>query len=257
MMGISWGGFNSLQVAAMRPPALKAVISIASTVDRYNDDIHYKDGCHLSANLGWAATMPAYSSRPPDPAIVGEGWRDMWLQRLQGEPFHLETWLAHQRRDDYWRHGSIAEDFSAVEIPALVIAGWADGYRNTPIKAVEGLGGRAKAIIGPWVHKYPHFAAPEPRVDFHAEAIRWWDRWLKGIENGAEDAPALRAYMLDAVRPGRVRRHDPGRWIAETEWPSPNTAEISFHLTGAGALSGEAGEPATLAVKSPQDCGTA
>jgi predicted acyl esterase len=114
---------------------------------------------------------------------------------VEGEPFHLETWLSHQRRDEYWRHGSIAEDFGAVEVPALVIAGWADGYRNTPMKAVEGLADRAKAVIGPWVHKYPHFAAPEPRLDFHAEAIRWWDRWLKGVENGAETLPAMRAYI--------------------------------------------------------------
>lgn len=150
MMGISWGGFNSLQVAALRPPALKAVISIASTVDRYNDDIHYKNGCHLSAQLSWAATMLGYQSRPPDPALVGERWKEMWLERLAGEPFFMEEWLAHQRRDDFWRHGSISEDFSSVQIPTLVIAGWADGYRNTPLMAVEGLGKKAKALIGPW-----------------------------------------------------------------------------------------------------------
>ncbi|MGO7638720.1 CocE/NonD family hydrolase, partial [Rhizobium leguminosarum] len=68
MIGISWGCFNSLQVAALRPPALKAVISIASTVYRYNDDIHYKNGCHLSAQLSWAAPMLGYQSRPPDSA---------------------------------------------------------------------------------------------------------------------------------------------------------------------------------------------
>lgn len=257
MMGISWGGFNALQVAALNPPALKAVISIASTVDRYNDDIHYKNGCQLSANLGWAATMLCYSSRPPDPAIVGDKWRDMWLQRLRDEPFHLETWLAHQRRDDYWRHGSICEDFGAVKVPALVIAGWADGYRNTPMKAVEGLGAAAKAIIGPWVHKYPHFAAPEPRMDFHAEAIRWWDRWLKGVENGCERLPALRAYILDAPRPALFRRHDPGRWIAEPNWPSPAVEQETLHLTGAGALSSRSGPAATLTVRSAQDSGTA
>ena len=257
MMGISWGGFNALQVAALNPPALKEVISIASTVDRYNDDIHYKNGCQLSANLGWAATMLCYSSRPPDPAIVGERWRAMWLERLQGEPFHLETWLEHQRRDAYWQHGSICEDFSAVRVPALVIAGWADGYRNTPMNAVEGLGASARAIVGPWVHKYPHFAAPEPRMDFHAEAIAWWDRWLKGIDSGAERLPALRAYILDAIRPARIRRHDPGRWVAEPRWPSATTGDAVFHLTGAGGLSFEASAPATLTIKSPQDCGTA
>ena len=83
MMGISWGGFNALQVAALKPPALKAVISIASTVDRYNDDIHYKNGTHLSAHLSWAATMLAYQSRSPDPTIVGDRWREMWHQRLE------------------------------------------------------------------------------------------------------------------------------------------------------------------------------
>ena len=68
MIGISWGGFNALQVAARRPPALKAIITMCSTDDRYADDIHYKGGWLLNENLGWAATMLAYSSRPPDPA---------------------------------------------------------------------------------------------------------------------------------------------------------------------------------------------
>ncbi|WFU04265.1 CocE/NonD family hydrolase (plasmid) [Rhizobium sp. CB3171] len=221
MMGISWGGFNSLQVAALRPPALKAVISIASTVDRYNDDIHYKNGCHLSAQLSWAATMLGYQSRSPDPEIVGDRWRDMWLQRLENEPFFMEEWLQHQRRDDFWRHGSICENFADVEIPALVIAGWADGYRNTPLMAVEGLGDRAKALIGPWVHKYPHFAWPKPRADFHGEAIAWWNRWLRGDKNGVEGVPQVRAYILDAVKPAPRRDFDPGFWIAKQDWQKP------------------------------------
>ncbi|MFS8110643.1 CocE/NonD family hydrolase [Rhizobium jaguaris] len=221
MMGISWGGFNSLQVAALRPPALKAVISIASTVDRYNDDIHYKNGCHLSAQLSWAATMLGYQSRSPDPDIVGDRWKDMWLQRLENEPFFMEEWLQHQRRDDFWRHGSICENFADVKVPALVIAGWADGYRNTPLMAVEGLGNRAKALIGPWVHKYPHFAWPKPRADFHGEAIAWWNRWLRGDQNGVEGLPQVRAYILDAVKPAPRRDFDPGFWIAKQDWQKP------------------------------------
>src|SRR3546814_15734245 len=96
-MGISWGGFNSLQVAALKPPALKAVISLASTVDRFADDIHFKGGAQLSANLSWAATVLAYQSRPPGPALVGERWRELWIERLEGEPFLLDAWLSHQR----------------------------------------------------------------------------------------------------------------------------------------------------------------
>jgi uncharacterized protein len=215
MMGISWGGFNCLQVAALRPPALKAVISIASTVDRYNDDIHYKNGCHLSAQLSWAGTMFGYQSRPPDPALVGESWKEMWLHRLENEPFLMAEWLSHQRRDEFWQHGSICENFSAVEVPALVIAGWADGYRNTPLAAIEGMPENGKALIGPWVHKYPHFAWPKPRQDFVGEAIAWWNRWLRGEKNGAEELPQVRAFILDGVKPKARRDEDPGFWIAK------------------------------------------
>ncbi len=259
MMGISWGGFNCLQVAALKPPALKAVISIASTVDRYNDDIHYKNGCHLSAQLSWAATMLGYQSRSPDPAIVGDDWRDMWRQRLEQEPFFMEEWLEHQRRDDFWRHGSICEDFTSFDIPAIVIAGWADGYRNTPLLAVEGLGDKAKALIGPWVHKYPHFAWPKPRVDFHGEAIAWWNRWLRGERNGAETMPSVRAYILDAIKPAMRRDFDPGFWIAKKEWQRPEMQ--CFYVEQFGALM--EGMPIPHApehpvyLRSPLDTGTA
>lgn len=253
MMGISWGGFNCLQVAAMRPPALKAVIGIATTVDRYNDDIHYKNGCQLSAQLSWAGTMLAYQSRSPDPELVGDKWKDMWLERLENEPYFMEEWLEHQTRDEFWKHGSICEDFDALQIPALVLAGWADGYRNTPLKAVEGLGGRAKALIGPWVHKYPHFAWPKPRADFHAEAIRWWRRWLCGEENGAEDVPQVRAYILDAIRPAPLRQRDEGRWIAKDEWQKPEF----LRLHGPKLTETPTGEGGDTYLCTPLDSGTA
>ncbi|MGR9220979.1 CocE/NonD family hydrolase (plasmid) [Rhizobium leguminosarum] len=259
MMGISWGGFNCLQVAALRPPALKAVISIASTVDRYNDDIHYRNGCHLSAQLSWAATMLAYQSRSPDPAIVGEDWREMWLRRLKQEPFFMEEWLQHQRRGDFWRHGSICEDFDSFDIPALVIAGWADGYRNTPLLAVEGLGEKAKALVGPWVHKYPHLAWPKPRADFHGEAIGWWNRWLRNGDNSADTMPSVRAYILDAIKPATRRDFDPGFWIAKHSWQQPDLQ--SFYVEQLGVLL--EGMPIPHApehpvyLRSPLDTGTA
>ena len=256
MMGISWGGFNALQIAALKPPALKAVISIASAVDRSNDDIHYKNGCHLSAQLSWAATMLAYQTRPPDPAIVGERWREMWLERLEDEPFMLEEWLSHQRRDDFWRHGSICEDFAGFDVPALVIAGWADGYRNTPFKAAAGVGAGVKAVVGPWIHKYPHFAWPKPRWDFHAEAIRWWNRWLRDEPNGADAVPQLRAYILDGPRPSPWRAHDPGYWVAVDTWAAP--AARTFAIDAAGRLTdGPGGGFGDAILHSPLDTGTA
>lgn len=255
MMGISWGGFNALQVAALQPEPLKAIITIASTVDRFNDDIHYKGGALLAANLSWSGYMLCYSSRPPDPALVGDGWRKTWLSRLEAEPLLLATWLKHQTRDDYWRHGSVCEDYAAIKAATLIIAGWGDGYKNAPPAAAAGLKAPVKAMNGPWVHKYPHFAWPKPRADFLGEAIGWWDHWLKGERNGAESLPAYRAYITEAVRPSHWRAADPGRWVAEERWPSPAIKEHRLVLNDAGVLSEKAGRATSVAVSSPLDCG--
>lgn len=250
MMGISWGGFNCLQVAAMQPPALKAVISICSTVDRYADDIHYKGGCLLIENFGWASTMLSYSSRPPDPLLAGDNrWRDLWLTRLENQPFLAPLWLKHQHRDAYWKRGSICEDYSAVKAAVLSIGGWHDGYRNTISHLAANIEAPVKGIVGPWIHKYPHYAAPKPAIGFLQEALRWWDRWLKGIDTGVEADPDYRAYVMDSVRPARWHPERPGRWIAEQEWPSPNIKIQMIELLPEGS------KPAIVA--SPQSCGLA
>lgn len=215
MMGISWGGFNSLQVAAMAPEPLKAIITLCSTVDRFADDIHYKGGCLLNENLGWGATMWSYSSRAPDPALR-DNWREMWLQRLEHEPFLPATWLKHQTRDAYWKHGSVCEHYAAIKAKVLAVGGWGDAYKNAVPQIVDHIPG-AKGVIGPWVHKYPHFAVPEPRIGFLQEALRWWDRWLKDTPNGAEDDPALRTYLMDGARPATWYTERPGRWLANPE----------------------------------------
>src|SRR5436853_1018410 len=137
MFGLSWGGFNALQVAALRPPALKAIVTLCSTDDRYADDVHYMGGAKLDAGFGWAAFIFSDICHPPDPALVGERWRAMWLERLDALPLFLERWLVHQRRDDYWRHGSVCEDFSAIECPVYAIGGWTDGYSNAIPRLLE------------------------------------------------------------------------------------------------------------------------
>ena len=255
MMGISWGGFNALQVAALKPPALKAIITLCSTVDRYADDIHYKGGCLLGENFGWAANMLSYSSRPPDPALVGDRWRSLWMERLEHVPFLAERWLQHQHRDAYWKHGSICEDYATIEAAVLSIGGWHDGYRNTISHLVANVSAPVKGIVGPWIHKYPHFAKPEPAIGFLQEALRWWDRWLKDEPTGVEDDPALRLWLMDSVRPAYWHPTRPGRWIAEPVWPSPSIATRTLHL----AEHGLSDTPASLTriVASPQDCGLA
>ncbi|MGJ5619787.1 CocE/NonD family hydrolase [Sulfitobacter sp. MF3-043] len=251
MMGISWGGFNGLQVAAHAPEPLKAVITLCSTVDRFADDIHYKGGCLLNENLGWGATMWSYSSRAPDPALR-EDWREMWLERLAAEPFLPSLWLRHQRRDAYWKQGSVIEDYSAIKAKVLAIGGWGDAYKNAVPQLVEALPD-AKGIVGPWVHKYPHFAIPEPRIGFLQEALRWWDRWLKDIDTGVEDDPDYRAYLMDGLRPATWYLERPGRWIAETTGATSHLQTKTLYLTNDGLRTTTGQLDRTVA--SPAHCG--
>ena len=249
MMGISWGGFNSLQVASRRPEALGAVISIASTVDRFADDIHTKGGAQMGTHLYWATQMLGRAALPPDAAVVGPDWRDRWLARLEALPALAFTWMGHQQRDDYWRHGSICEDFGAVEAPALMIAGWADGYRNTPWAAREGLGDKARSITGPWVHLYPHFATPGPRMDYVGAAEAWFGQHLRG--DNVRDLPAHRLWLSEGVRPDQ-RDREPGQWISIDQ---SGGSEQLFGLAPGRLVEGAGG--GTARVQTPLDCGGA
>lgn len=237
MMGKSWGGFNCLQTAALRPPALRAVISVCSTTDRFADDIHFKGGCLLGENFGWGTVMLSYSSRPPDPALRDD-WREVWLGRLNAEPFLAPVWAREQARSAYWKHGSVGEDYGAIRAAVLSIGGWADNYMNTVAHLVENIDAPVKGIVGPWVHQYPHTAVPGPKIGFLQEALRWWDRWLKDLPNGAEGDPAYRAYMIHSGPPDASAPHRKGHWLAEAEWPTRRARQEVWALSVGGVLGG-------------------
>ena len=233
MTGISWGGFNALQVAALRPPELKAIITLCSTDDRYADDVHYRGGCVLATDmLHWASSMLTWNARPPDPALLPDRWREVWLDRLERTPPYIDHWLAHQRRDAYWQHGSICEDYTAIEVPVYAVGGWVDGYTNAVMRLLAGLSAPRKGLIGPWAHAFPDDAAPGPSIGWLQESLRWWDHWLKGRETGIMDEPMLRVYVLDSVLPRPSYDVRPGRWAAEEAWPSPRirTRTVSLGL---------------------------
>ncbi|MBM3510874.1 MAG: CocE/NonD family hydrolase [Alphaproteobacteria bacterium] len=253
MMGISWGGFNALQVAARRPPALRAIVSVAAVVDRYRDDTHYAGGCLLSGNLGWGATFLAMSTRPPDPLAVGARWRDLWRARLEGVAHPAIEWMKHPDRDAYWRHGSVAEDYSAIQVPVLAVSGWEDAYTNAVFHLLANLRVPCRGLIGPWAHAYPHLAHLDP-IDFLGEVVRWFDHWMKDRDNGVMAEPALRYWLQDGVRPASFYRTRPGRWIGEPTWPSATVVSTRFPLApgrlGAAAV-------ADLPIRSPTTVGVA
>ncbi|WP_329597658.1 CocE/NonD family hydrolase [Streptomyces pseudovenezuelae] len=247
MFGISWGGFDSLRIAALAPEPLKAVVTVCSTDDRYDNDVHYLGGSVLAVDMhAWAATMLAFVSRPPDPRHVGDAWRRMWLARLDAVEPLVHTWLGHQTRDAYWRHGSVREDPEAIGAAVLAVGGWHDPYRDTVLRLVEHLpADRVRGIVGPWCHQYPDRGLPPgPAIGFLQETLRWWDQHLKGVDTGVMREPLLRAYIGDSHPPATVHDTLPGRWVGEPAWPSPHVTTVVYGLQGAPVL-----------VRSPQHTG--
>jgi putative CocE/NonD family hydrolase len=248
MEGISWSGFNSLQVAARRPPALKAIITHCSTDDRYADDAHYKGGCILEDMFDWGTAFLAIQGQPSDPDITGrDQWRESWLKRLNAVQFNIDHWFDHPFRDDFWKHGSVIEDYGRIECPVYAVGGWVDAYKNSVFRLLKGLKVPRKGLVGPWTHIYPHQGAPGPAIDYLSEALRWWDHWLKGSDTGIMKEPMLRVWMQ--YQSAMPRKPDvPGYWAAEDAWPSPRIEERTYFLNGAaglGASSTEA-EPVRL-----------
>src|SRR3954454_16589204 len=227
MIGVSWGGFAALQAAARRPPALRGVVAIHATDDRYAADGHYIGGCVLASDMvHWSACMAAYVGPPPDPAVVGDGGRDAWRERVERMEPWVATWLAHQRRDDYWRQGSACEHYDRIACPVFAVGGWVDGYRDSVLRLLEHVRAPVRGLIGPWGHTWPERGAPGPAIGFLQECLRFFDAALKGADNGFLDEPALVSWMQERIGPVTHCAERPGRWVADPAWPSPNVEPV-------------------------------
>lgn len=254
MFGVSWGGTSALQTAALAPEPLKAVVTVCSTDDRYDNDVHRVGGAVAAAGTASrAATLLAFSARPPDPLHTGDDWERLWQVRLDAlEPLH-HTWLAHLTRDAYWEHGSVCQDYGAIRAAVLAVGGWQDPCRDTVLRLVGALDPtRTRGIIGPWPHEYPDQGLrPGPAIGFLQETLRWWDHWLRdddperaGHGDGAErrDAPGtatgvmaeplLRFWITESHPPATAYDELPGRWDGEPAWPSQRITPVAYALQG-------------------------
>lgn len=258
MMGKSWSAINSLMVAARPdcPSALKAIVFCCGTDDRFDDDVHYMGGTMMYDQPSWAASMWGWLPMPPDPAIVGDRWREMWRERVRGLNFWFEPWAEHQTRDDYWSRTSVRERYADVKVPVFVLSGWMDGYKNPAERAVRALGALGKpvaGILGPWGHKYPFDGYPGPRVDWLRYIVpHWWDRWLKGRAPDAQTAwPQLPIFLGSSQEPSRIPNADaPGTWVAEDHAWESRTLPIAYALESAHRLERQPSEPQASAIAS-------
>lgn len=255
MFGISWGGITTFQLASHQPEALKAIVPVGASVDRYYDDACYFVGGYSGETIGWGGVMFGYNGRPADPEIFGDGWLDNWISRMKDTPLYLKKWLEHQRRDEYWKQGSACEAYSRIEIPVYAITGWTDCWPNTVLRVLENLKGPRKGLLGPWGHVYPNAALPGPGIDFVNELGRWFDRWLKDIDNGIDRESMLTSYIQDEVPIDPCHEFRPGRWVGSDIWPPSNATEHKLYF-GEKRLQKTVEEHGkSAAIQSPQSLG--
>jgi putative CocE/NonD family hydrolase len=247
MWGISYGGFTSIQVAMLRPPHLRAIVPVMATDDRYLDDVHYRGGCVTASELSqYAVSQVAMNAMPPDASFRGDGWREEWLRRLEATPPWLFAWLRHQTDGPYWRQGSLAPDYDAIDVPIFNIGGWHDSYVDPAFRMQARCGAPSHTLVGNWVHSWPHDAYPGPNLDELHEIARFFERHLTGADNGWEREPAVVWYEHEFTPPVPFPPSLPGRWRAASAYPHPATTVRAWRF-GAASLAGADAPPAAEA----------
>ncbi|MBI1386634.1 MAG: CocE/NonD family hydrolase [Rhizobiales bacterium] len=235
MFGTSWGGTASLQASIDAPDALKAVIAVCATHDRYEDDIHHMGGCLLTDSIEWGTTLPAILASPPDSATFGAGWREEWQRRLDELAFPLETWVREEARGAYWRFGSVRFDCERISCPVLAVGGWSDRYSNSVMSLVQARPDLAWGVVGAWGHHYPDQGHPGPAIGFQELMLEWWRHWLDPQPKQVLDWPKLRCWLCEYDPPADVVDTRRGAWI-ESGPPSEETHPVTWCLAPQGLV---------------------
>ena len=219
MWGISWGGFNAIQVALRHPPALKAILAVDASDDLFHDDVHYIDGLpHLDE---YALMIDHLNMLPAAPEFRLD---EDALARMDTEPW-LISFLGQGQDGPFWGRASLRPDYGRLTVPAFLIGGWYDGYRDSVPRMLAHVPAPVKVLLGPWNHTYPHNAVPGPAIEWRADAVRWWDHWLKGAGNGIMSEPPVTVYVRHWHPPDVELAEIPGCWRRESALP-PERAEF-------------------------------
>jgi putative CocE/NonD family hydrolase len=239
MFGISWGGFNAIQMAVRNPPALKAFVAVMATEYLYQEDVHYMDG--IMHTDSWMMSHDLYNAMPGAPDfILDKDWEE---NRFNREP-SVYTYMRQQRDGPFWDRASARGQYERIKVPGFHIGGWYDGYRNSLPRMLEHVDAPVKAMIGPWDHYFPHNAWPGPQVEWRHEAVRWFDEFLKGIDTGIRDEPRFAVYVRDYHPPDAGLKVIPGRWRWEDGWPIEREKRQTWFLKSDNTLSTEASDQA-------------
>ena len=230
MFGISWGGFNSLQMAMRHPPALKTIIAVDATAELFHDDVHFMDGMahvdEFELNMDMAQGWTGAPDFTLDEKVLGP--------RFNSPPWSL-LYLKHQRDGAFWRDR--VRPLHEITIPSFLIGGLLDGYRDNVTDMLMQATGPVRAIVGPWNHTFPNDAAMGPQIEWRDQAVRWFDHWLKGRDTGVDKDPRLVIYMRKSYPPNPGLADVPGTWRRVDRWPPSDASPTAMFFASDHSLS--------------------
>ena len=240
MWGMSFGAVVALQMAGAAPPHLKAIIARSGTDDPYTEWTQPGGSPRPYMYTCYGPIMTASNFSPPDPAEVGEDWEEIWAERLERNVPWAIPFIRNLEDGPFWRDRSLRDKYDRVQCAVFVVGGWADWYHTPLLRTFANLNGPRRALIGPWSHQWPEGGIPGPRIDWLPEAVRWFDYWLKGEDNGVMDEPPVTVFVREYDKPATIRAEDRGVFRCENEWPPARTLETPMYLRSGGNLTTQA-----------------
>lgn len=237
MWGISFGAVVALQTAFAAPPHLNAIIARSGCDDPYTEWTNPGGSPRPYMYACYAPIMTAANFSPPDPEELGEAWAGIWEERLRknvpwGIPF-----IQNLVDGPFWRARSLRDKYDRVRCAVYVVDGWADWYHSPLLRTFANLTVPKRALMGPWSHQWPDQGIPGPRVDWASEKKRWFDHWLKGIDNGIMKEPPVTLFIREYSPPATILVSDRGQFRSETEWPIARTQDTPLYFESDGRLS--------------------
>lgn len=215
--GKSYGGFTCIQLAANRPPALRAIAPVYATDDRYSDDMHFDGGALCAFELtNYPIRMIAMNALPPE--LAGAGSETAWRRRIEETPAWVLSWVRHQQDGPYWRNGSLRPEYARVEVPVFIVSGWRDGYRTAGLRMAQNLAAPWQLLAGPWAHFSPDQGVPGPGYPFTSELIDFFQRHL-GRQTARSDRRRSVFFVGEYDPSSRPHEIVSGQWWSSNEWP--------------------------------------
>ena len=257
MQGGSYLGHVQWRAAMTNPPHLVTVFPNVASTSLYHDWITLNGGWRLSFNFGWGAVrqesrIMQNTGQHGVPGVENISYdKVLWhlplnsMQPLVGRNAQFyKDWLAHPDYDDYWKKINVEEVFDKIGIPVHTFGGWFDIFSQGTLRGYAGVSAKGSTetarkgsniIIGPWGHGPSQktgdidFGETAP-VNSMAVQLRWYDYWLKGIQNGLDKEPPVKLFTMGS-----------NEWMWENEYPIARTQYTELYLHSDGKANSKRG----------------